>query len=288
MGVLQGLGIAINAGKDIERRDRQDRMAALAEEQARFTAREQKALLAAIAAMARNAELRRARRQAGQAAVGSRFSGLYDDAKNGGDLPSVFGEPVRPTTSLDEMLLLGLAPRAEPAIGLRMRGGQGLVPPPGFADGGPVRVPASAPVGVVATPPGTAGFSPAAGAMPPWIQGYRGGGPVRDLRMMRVDQMTGAPPAPAYPEPQAGSTGGLPMDEVMARFRGVPVEAVRAERERKLQDALRKRGEVRGPGTGTSDSIPARLSDGEYVIPAEVVRRKGTDFFDKLLNERKK
>jgi len=30
------------------------------------------------------------------------------------------------------------------------------------------------------------------------------------------------------------------------------------------------------------------LSDGEYVIPAEVVRRKGTDFFDKLLNERKK
>ena len=78
------------------------------------------------------------------------------------------------------------------------------------------------------------------------------------------------------------------MDEVMARFRGVPVEAVRAERERKLQDALRKRGEVRGPGTGTSDSIPARLSDGEYIIPAEVVRRKGTDFFDKLLNERKK
>ena len=282
-GFLQGVGVALNAGKDIERRDRQDRMAAMEESDARRRQSLMKIRQAAIIEM-----LRRQQERESGAQGGAKFGGLYDDAKNGGDLPSVFGEPVRPTTSLDEMLLLGLAPRAEPAIGLRMRGGQGLVPPPGFSDGGPVRVPASAPVGVVATPPGTAGFSPAAGAMPPWIQGYRDGGPVRDLRMMRVDQMTGAPPAPAYPEPQAGSTGGLPMDEVMARFRGVPVEAVRAERERKLQDALRKRGEVRGPGTGTSDSIPARLSDGEYVIPAEVVRRKGTDFFDKLLNERKK
>ena len=25
-------------------------------------------------------------------------------------------------------------------------------------------------------------------------------------------------------------------------------------------------GEVNGPGTGTSDSVPARLSDGEFVV----------------------
>jgi len=30
-----------------------------------------------------------------------------------------------------------------------------------------------------------------------------------------------------------------------------------------------------GPGTGTSDSIPARLSHGEYVMTAEAVRRLG-------------
>lgn len=41
-------------------------------------------------------------------------------------------------------------------------------------------------------------------------------------------------------------------------------------------------GEVDGPGTGTSDSIPARLSDGEYVIPADVVERLGVGFFDRL------
>jgi len=42
-------------------------------------------------------------------------------------------------------------------------------------------------------------------------------------------------------------------------------------------------GPVSGPGTSTSDSIPARLSDGEYVIPAAVVNALGKGFFDKLL-----
>jgi hypothetical protein len=41
-------------------------------------------------------------------------------------------------------------------------------------------------------------------------------------------------------------------------------------------------GEISGPGTGTSDSIPARLSDGEYVISADVVEALGVPFFDKL------
>lgn len=44
-------------------------------------------------------------------------------------------------------------------------------------------------------------------------------------------------------------------------------------------------GRVRGPGTPTSDSVPARLSQGEYVIPADVVKVKGTDFFDKMLQK---
>jgi hypothetical protein len=34
-------------------------------------------------------------------------------------------------------------------------------------------------------------------------------------------------------------------------------------------------GEVTGPGTGTSDSVPARLSDGEFVLTAEAVRNAG-------------
>lgn len=41
-------------------------------------------------------------------------------------------------------------------------------------------------------------------------------------------------------------------------------------------------GEVNGPGGPVDDKIPAMLSDGEYVIPADVVQAKGVEFFDKL------
>ena len=41
-------------------------------------------------------------------------------------------------------------------------------------------------------------------------------------------------------------------------------------------------GRVSGPGTGTSDSILARLSNGEYVVKAAAVRKYGTHLLDSL------
>lgn len=41
-------------------------------------------------------------------------------------------------------------------------------------------------------------------------------------------------------------------------------------------------GAVSGPGTGTSDSIPAMLSDGEYVMNAKAVHRLGVPFLNGL------
>lgn len=50
-------------------------------------------------------------------------------------------------------------------------------------------------------------------------------------------------------------------------------------------------GAIRGPGTGISDDVhavntdtgePIRVSNGEYIVPADVVRAKGVEFFDKL------
>ena len=50
-------------------------------------------------------------------------------------------------------------------------------------------------------------------------------------------------------------------------------------------------GKVNGPGSGTSDSVkavntdnaqPIRLSNGEYIVSADVVKAKGQEFFDKL------
>jgi TP901 family phage tail tape measure protein len=45
-------------------------------------------------------------------------------------------------------------------------------------------------------------------------------------------------------------------------------------------------GLVRGPGTGTSDSIPRMLSDGEYVVKASAVGAYGVDFMN-ALNQQK-
>lgn len=40
-----------------------------------------------------------------------------------------------------------------------------------------------------------------------------------------------------------------------------------------------------GDGSGVDDTVPAMVSDGEYVIPADVVRVKGTEFFDRLVEK---
>lgn len=46
-------------------------------------------------------------------------------------------------------------------------------------------------------------------------------------------------------------------------------------------------GKVVGPGHDTSDNITIAVSPGEYVIPAKIVKMKGKEFFDSLLNKYK-
>lgn len=45
-------------------------------------------------------------------------------------------------------------------------------------------------------------------------------------------------------------------------------------------------GFVSGPGSGTSDSIPARLSNGEFVMRANAVKSYGVDFMNALNNQK--
>jgi len=40
-----------------------------------------------------------------------------------------------------------------------------------------------------------------------------------------------------------------------------------------------------GDGSGIDDNVPALLSDGEFVIPADVVQIKGTEFFERLVEK---
>jgi hypothetical protein len=52
-------------------------------------------------------------------------------------------------------------------------------------------------------------------------------------------------------------------------------------------------GQIKGPGTGVSDSIPAivdgkqpiAVSNNEYIMPADVVEKVGVEFFDRLKDE---
>ena len=53
-----------------------------------------------------------------------------------------------------------------------------------------------------------------------------------------------------------------------------PVQRARGG-EMKMTEFPRKTGPINGPGTGTSDSIPAMLSDGEFVFTAKAVRNAG-------------
>jgi hypothetical protein len=43
----------------------------------------------------------------------------------------------------------------------------------------------------------------------------------------------------------------------------------------KVKEHPKRIGEIAGPGTGTSDEIPAMLSDGEFVMTAQAVRNAG-------------
>lgn len=52
------------------------------------------------------------------------------------------------------------------------------------------------------------------------------------------------------------------------------------------QAAMKMGGEL-PKSKNTDGSIPIVAHEGEYVVPAEVVKRKGTEFFDKLIEKSK-
>lgn len=62
----------------------------------------------------------------------------------------------------------------------------------------------------------------------------------------------------------------------------IPVRVQIATGEGQEPPAFAAGGRVRGPGSGTSDSILARLSNGEYVMRAAAVRKYGTNLLDNL------
>ena len=85
--------------------------------------------------------------------------------------------------------------------------------------------------------------------------------------------------AQAAPEPAAKAAPAKAISEYSSMY-----AMQRREKEQGLADggAVKPRGFVVGKGTGTSDSIPARLSNGEYVLPADTVKAVGVEALDSL------
>lgn len=70
--------------------------------------------------------------------------------------------------------------------------------------------------------------------------------------------------------------GQIGNDQVFGYDRfGNPISGIYAANGGGVQNFPRRNGAISGPGTGTSDSVPAMLSDGEFVMTADAVRGAG-------------
>ena len=83
-------------------------------------------------------------------------------------------------------------------------------------------------------------------------------------------------PAPVYMGGGiTNSPGGVSQPYNVAGLYGVPLIYRAKGGEMSRTEFPRKTGPINGPGTGTSDDIPAMLSDGEFVFTAKAVRNAG-------------
>jgi hypothetical protein len=77
-------------------------------------------------------------------------------------------------------------------------------------------------------------------------------------------------------DPQTLATAtGTSLDQAKAYLRNMYGNSTTAMAAKGGIMTLQGGGEIMGPGSGTSDSIPARLSDGEFVMTADAVRGAG-------------
>jgi hypothetical protein len=75
-----------------------------------------------------------------------------------------------------------------------------------------------------------------------------------------------------------------PVSPVLAIAAGIAITALGSLLKSKTSKQFATGGFVSGPGTGTSDSINARLSNGEFVLQAAAVNKFGVGFLNSLNN----
>jgi hypothetical protein len=97
-------------------------------------------------------------------------------------------------------------------------------------------------------------------------------GAIRKRRRMLQGLADGGPARQARPEDVPGSGAARRAADALAGRR----------RQQMASLGLRSGGKVEGPGGPTDDLIPAMLSDGEYVLPADTVEQVGVENLEAL------
>lgn len=136
------------------------------------------------------------------------------------------------------------------------------------------------------------GFQPTAGRS---VQKFADGGLVQRVKRAvglgdehnarvaeyRANKATAAAQAPV--QPPTASAAPAPATKALSDYSGATAMQ-RREKELGLADGGRVHpvGFVTGKGTGTSDSIKARLSNKEYVLPADTVEAVGVETLDAI------
>ena len=131
-------------------------------------------------------------------------------------------------------------------------------------------VPSATYSNLIPTGAGTAPITPS-GSSTPSQSG------IAEVQLAGYDpRVTGMRPAPIYGVDAQGNPIMTPyVDPIMpARFVGSNQE-VQMAASGGAMNFPRRTGQIEGPGTGTSDDIPAMLSDGEFVMTAQAVKNAG-------------
>ena len=131
-------------------------------------------------------------------------------------------------------------------------------------------VPSATYSNLIPTGAGTAPITPS-GSSTPSQSG------IAEVQLAGYDpRVTGMRPAPIYGVDAQGNPIMTPyVDPIMpARFVGSNQE-VQMAASGGAMNFPRRTGQIEGPGTGTSDDIPAMLSDGEFVMTAKAVENAG-------------
>ena len=93
-----------------------------------------------------------------------------------------------------------------------------------------------------------------------------------DPQQFQVANVAAAP----YYYPELQTDFGVNVEDLPTEFiRGSAEGGIIQLADGTTKHFPRKNGQIDGPGTGTSDDIPAMLSDGEFVFTAEAVRNAG-------------